>query len=155
MPVSSVMRLGRLPECRSVSAASAMLRRGCRRRRQRLHALAVDERAVPELEIEQRPDRVAAVARARRDGRRAARSTAAALIRPRSRVRRSSSTSRATAFQWPRIQLRERHREAHLPARQDRARAARPRIASRRMRLVVKPRSFSRSGSRAANSTSM
>ena len=51
----------RLVECASRAGLSGW---------QRLDAVAVDERAVPELEIHQRPDRVAARRVCRRDGRR-------------------------------------------------------------------------------------
>ena len=72
---------------------------------------------------------------------------------PRWRLRESSSTSRATSLHAPRIQTpngtgKPIFGRVRISARQDR------RTASRRIHFVVKPRSFSRGGSAAANSTS-
>ena len=75
------------------------------------------------------------------------------LMTPRSRVRRSGSTSRATSFHRPCTQSANGTGNP-IFGRVRIVWGMRSFTASRRMRLVVKPFSFMRCGSRAANSTS-
>src|SRR5688572_23561381 len=95
-------------------------RRGCRRARlrQRLDAVAIDERPIPELEVEECPDGVAAatetctmVVEQLLDG---ARIDDAALARP--RVEQNLARDAVPAAANP---GGEWHRESHLLARQD------------------------------------
>ena len=123
-----------------LSASGCDARGRCR---QALHALFVDKRAVPELEVQQaqmhrRLGRTPCVVAEQR-------STAAESMMPRSRVRRSSSTSRTTRPMRRCGQPNGRTAPGSPSSAAFRIDAGRtPFIASRRMRLVVQPRSFRR-----------
>ena len=117
-----------------------------RRRTEVLDAVAVDPGAVPEFEIEQAPEHVAALGACRLRGRRAAASTAAASKSPRSRARRSSSTSRTTPCQRGRATIARTALGNPFSGGAGWTAGSRSFAASRSTRLVVKPESFHSAG---------
>ena len=135
------------------------LQRGLRHRgrgrhvRQRLDAAPIDERAIPQLEVDQAPDarrrrppgpRCAAISRSTRG-----RVDDAALAA--ARIEQHVTRDIVPRAAHPHA---ERHGKAHLRPRRG-SPGSMPFIASRSIHLVVPPRSFMSRGSAAANSTSL